>query len=68
MLQAAIGYIVGQLVTAAFFVWWMSRPASWGEQAQESLPPPLPFQPRSCLKCQRVGEGVCRCEQECEAP
>ena len=28
MLQAALGYIVGQLITAAFFIWWISRPVT----------------------------------------
>lgn len=58
MIQAIAGYIVGQLVTAAFFVWWMYRPVEAEALRYEQL---LRLCPRRCQASpQGCGEADCQ--------
>lgn len=61
---AALGYVIGQVITALFFIWWISRPAE-AEALQSSQPPRL-WPPPTCRQCRRVGGAECQCELERE--
>lgn len=62
VLNALMGYVVGQILTAGFFVWWMSRPV---EEVDRELRQPLSlYRPPCPFSRQECEAGACQCEQE----